>query len=237
MKHKILAIIPARGGSKGVKRKNLRILGNKSLINWSIEEVKKSKLVNKIVVSTEDDEIAKVSENAGVCIIKRPMELALDDSPTIDAIIYTLDKLKKQNYIPEYVMLLQCTTPFRKSTDIDNAIKLLIENEKKADSLISVSLEESIPYWLKTIDNDGFLNDFIKYDKKKFARRQDFKKVYRLNGAIYISKIDKIYENRSFESRRTISYIMDKQSSIDIDTENDLRYAEFILNNNINYRD
>ena len=237
MEHKILAIIPARGGSKGVKRKNLRILGNKPLINWSIEEVKKSKLINKIVVSTEDDEIAQVSENAGVCVIKRPMELALDDSPTIEAIIYTLDKLKNQNYIPDYVMLLQCTTPFRTSKDIDNAIKLLIENEKKADSLISVSLEESIPYWLKTIDNDGVLYDFIKYDKKKFTRRQDFKKVYRLNGAIYISKIDKIYENRSFESKRTMSYIMDKQSSIDIDTENDLNYAEFILNNYINYAD
>lgn len=225
----VIAIIPARGGSKGVKRKNLKELGDKPLINWTIEEAKKSKYIDKVIVSTEDNEIGEVAEKSRTCVIKRPIELALDNSPTIDSIVYTLDKLKKKKYIPNYVVLLQCTSPFRTSRHIDEAIEFFNDNKEKADSLISVVLEKNVPYWLKFIDDNGFLKDFIKYDKKKFTRRQDFKKIYRLNGAIYMSKIDKIYENKSFESEKTISYVMDEKSSIDIDTEEDFEYAEFIL--------
>ncbi|BDR87040.1 acylneuraminate cytidylyltransferase family protein [Clostridium tetani] len=225
----VIAIIPARGGSKGVKRKNLKELGDKPLINWTIEEAKKSKYIDKVIVSTEDNEIREVAEKSRTCVIKRPMELALDNSLTIDSIVYTLDKLKKEKYIPNYVVLLQCTSPFRTSRHIDEAIEFFNDNKEKADSLISVVLEKDVPYWLKSIDDNGFLKDFIKYDKKKFNKRQDFEKIYRLNGSIYIAKTDKIYKNESFESEKTISYVMDEKSSIDIDTEEDFEYAEFIL--------
>lgn len=226
---KVLAIVPARGGSKGVKRKNLRDLGGKPLINWTLDAAKESKFIDKVVVSTEDEEIRNVALENNVEVINRPKELALDSSPTIEAILHVLDNLKDRKYIPDYVMLLQCTTPFRNSQDIDNAIKKFIESINVADSLISVTENENIPYWLKKIDNNGLLSDFIKYDKNKFVRRQDFEKLYKLNGAIYMTKIECLYKNRSFESAKSIAYKMNDKSSIDIDTETDLKYAQFIL--------
>ncbi|ABS39781.1 acylneuraminate cytidylyltransferase [Clostridium botulinum] len=225
---KILAIIPARGGSKGVKKKNIKNLAGKPLINWTIDEAKQSKYIDRIVVSTEDLEICTICNNFNTEVIVRPIELAQDDSPTIDSIIYTLDILKEQGYVPEYVILLQCTTPFRTVTNIDEAIENFLVKEKEVDSLVSVKEEEYPPYWLKRIGVDGVMYDFIEYNKFKFTRRQDFPKLYKLNGAIYISKTEKIYINNSFESNKSMAFIMDNRSSIDIDTEDDFKFAEYI---------
>jgi N-acylneuraminate cytidylyltransferase/CMP-N,N'-diacetyllegionaminic acid synthase len=232
--YKILAIIPARGGSKGVLRKNLRNLWGKPLIQWSIDEAKKSKYIDRIVISTEDNEIEELSIRAGVEVIKRPIELAQDDSPTIDSIVYTLNKLEEiEGYTPNYVLLLQCTSPFRNAEDIDASIDTLLNKNDNFKSLISVSREEHPPWWLKTIDSDGAMKDFISYDKEKYTRRQSFQPVYRLNGAIYICEINELKKYKSFETDRTLAYIMDSSSSIDIDTEEDLRLAEYILKNKL----
>jgi len=230
---KVLCIIPARGGSKGVHRKNIRNLGNKPLIQWTIDEAKKSKYIDRIIISTEDKEIEEVCTNIEAEVIKRPIELASDDSPTIDSILYTLNILEDdEGYKPDYVMLLQCTSPFRTVTDIDVSIETLLNNEKNNKSLISVAKEEHPPWWLKSINTDGTLKDFILYDKKQFSRRQSFPPVYRLNGAIYICDTYELKKNRSFESDKTLAYVMDSNSSMDIDTEEDLSLAENILKKN-----
>ncbi|AEB75796.1 acylneuraminate cytidylyltransferase [Clostridium botulinum] len=229
VKKKILAIVPARGGSKGVKKKNLRILGDKPLINWTLDEAKKSKFIDRLIVSTEDDEIQSVALKNDVQVVKRPLELAKDESPTIDAILHALDCLEQEGYVPDYIILLQCTVPFRKVEHIDEAILRFMDNISETESLISVTESEDIPYWYKSIDDTGVLCDFLKYDKSKYTRRQDFEKVYKLNGAIYITKLKSLYDNKSFESDRALSYIMDKISSIDIDTEFDLEYVKFNL--------
>ncbi len=231
---KIICIIPARGGSKGVHRKNLRNLGNKPLIQWTIEEAQKSKYINRIIVSTEDKEIEDACMRMGAEVIERPKELASDDSPTIDSVLYTLKVLEdNEKYIPNYVMLLQCTSPFRMVADIDNAIEKLLSKSKNFKSLISVTKEENPPWWLKSINEDGIIKDFITYDKKQYSRRQSFPPLYRLNGAIYICDIDEFKKHRTFEIENTLAYIMDSNSSVDIDTEDDLELAEYILSKNI----
>ncbi len=227
---KILCIVPARGGSKGVHRKNIRNLGGKPLIKWTIDEAEKSKYIDRIIISTEDNEIAEVCNNLGAEVIKRPVELAGDDSPTIDSILYTLNVLEdEEKYVPDYVMLLQCTSPFRTVVDIDTAVETLLNKDSNYKSLISVTKEDSSPWWLKSINADGTLKDFLDYDKKQYSRRQDFPPLYRLNGAIYICSIDELKMFRSFETDKTLSYVMDSNSSVDIDTEEDLELAEYIL--------
>lgn len=231
---KILCIIPARGGSKGVYRKNLRNLGNKPLIQWTIDEAKKSQFIDRIVVSTEDEEIKSVCTLLETEVIKRPVSLAGDDSSAIDALLYTLNLLEDTDkYYPEYLLQLQCTSPFRSVEDIDNAIKTLLLSEKDVHSLISVSKEESPPWWLKNINEDGILSDFISYDKQKYTRRQSFPSVYRLNGAIYLCEVTQFKKYKSFETDKTLAYIMNNDSSIDIDTEQDLKWANHIVANNI----
>lgn len=226
---KILAIIPARGGSKGVKRKNIRELNGKPLIAWTIVAAQKSNYIDRTVVVTEDLEIEHVSKNFNIEVMNRPENLAQDDSPTIDTIIYALEELEKEQYIPDYVMLIQCTSPLRTEKHIDEAILKILEAKETADALVSITKEEHPPYWLKSIDEKGYLKDFIEYDKKKYTRRQDFPNLYRLNGAIYIVKTEVLRDKRTFQPERTMAYIMDATASVDIDTEEDFRYIENIL--------
>lgn len=164
----VLAIIPARGGSKGLPRKNIRPLNGKPLIAYTIEESKKSEYINRIVVSTEDKEIAEVSNKYGAKIIKRPLELAKDNTPTIDVVLHTLDDLK--NNEPDIIVLLQPTSPLRTSQDIDNAIKSFIEQD--CDSVVSVCEIEHSPYWSFEIENNNYLKPIFeeKYLKKKEGR-------------------------------------------------------------------
>ena len=227
---KILSIIPARGGSKGVPRKNIKNLNGKPLIAWTIESSKNSKCIDRLIVSTEDKEISEISQKYGAEVpFLRPDEFSKDDTPGIEPIIHVINYMKNNhNYYPDYVMALQCTSPLRNEKHIDEAIELILSNEN-ADSLISVTEVEHTPYWNKLIDDKGFLSDFIKYDKSKLSRRQDFEKVYRLNGAIYIAKTDMLLTQRTFETKNTISYIMDKKSSVDIDTIEDFNLAEFYI--------
>lgn len=225
----VLAIIPARGGSKGVYRKNVRLLGDKPLIAWTIDEAKKSKNITKIIVSTDDHEIGKISERYGAQVIWRPKELSEDSSPTIDAVNHALDFLTIKGYVPDFVILLQCTSPFRTHVHMDEAISLLIDKSSLCDSVVAVAANDYPPYWLKRINDFGMLDNFIAYDSEKYSRRQDFEPLYRLNGAIYVSKLRELLQNHSFYSCRTCPYIMDEKSSIDIDTEADFEYAQNIL--------
>lgn len=227
----VLAIIPARGGSKGVPRKNIKDLCGKPLIAWTIDEAIKSKYIDRLVVSTEDEEIANISRKYGAEVpFLRPIELAQDDTPGVEVLLYCINWLKyNENYYPDYVCTLQCTSPFRNSNHIDEALEKLIE--EKADSIIGVCQSEISPYWMKNIEN-GKLIDFIK-DSHKYSRRQDLPIVYRLNGALYIGKTDVLLKNRNWYTDNTLPYVMSQEDSIDIDTVLDFKLAEVIMKENL----
>ncbi|MFZ5354272.1 MAG: cytidylyltransferase domain-containing protein [Bacillota bacterium] len=228
MDRKILAIIPARGGSKGLPRKNIRLMLGRPLIAWTIEEAKKSKYIDRLVVCTEDKEITEMCCSLDVEIIRRPDDLATDSASVHDTILYCLNILKeKESYIPEHVMLLQCTSPLRKAVHIDEAIELLTRCNSEA--VVSVCREKHSPYWLKTVDEQGFTKDFLQYDKKSLVRRQDLPILYRLNGSIYISKTETYLNRKSFDGDGTQAYVMDSNDSIDIDDEIDFLVAELLL--------
>jgi CMP-N-acetylneuraminic acid synthetase len=226
---KILAIIPARGGSKGLPRKNIKPLLGKPLIAWTVEQAKNSKYIDKVVVSTDDEEIAEISKKYGAEVpFLRPKELARDDSPTIDAIIHAINWFEERGEFFDILILLQPTSPLRTTEDIDNAIELFLNN-KDALSLISVKENEHPPFWSLEIENK-FLKPLFgeEYFKK---RRQELPKSYMPNGAIFISYVDILKKYKTFYTPKTIAYIMPPERSIDIDNEFDFLLAEFILKN------
>ena len=223
MNKTFLAIIPARGGSKRLPRKNILDLCGKPLISWSIEAALKSKYISKVVVSSDDEEILNISSNFGADIIKRPYELANDTATTFDAIKHTINNLEKYDYI----VLLQPTSPLRNEKHIDEAIELL--EEKQADAIVSVCEMDHSPLWSNTLPEDGNMRGFLREEILN-KRSQDLEKYYRLNGAIYICKTDKLLENKSFFLKDNIfAYIMDRKSSIDIDEEIDFLFAEIVI--------
>ena len=223
MNKTFLAIIPARGGSKRLPRKNILDLCGKPLISWSIEAALKSKYISKVVVSSDDEEILNISSNFGADIIKRPYELANDTATTFDAIKHTINNLEKYDYI----VLLQPTSPLRNEKHIDEAIELL--EEKQADGIVSVCEMDHSPLWSNTLPEDGNMRGFLREEILN-KRSQDLEKYYRLNGAIYICKTDKLLENKSFFLKDNIfAYIMDRKSSIDIDEEIDFLFAERVI--------
>ena len=226
---KILALIPARGGSKGLPRKNIKPLLGKPLIAWTIEQALNSKYIDKVVVSTDDEEIAEISKEYGAEVpFLRPKELARDDSPTIDAIIHAINWFEERGEFFDILILLQPTSPLRTTEDIDNAIELFLNN-KDALSLISVKENEHPPFWSLEIENK-FLKPLFgeEYFKK---RRQELPKSYMPNGAIFISYVDILKKYKTFYTPKTIAYIMPPERSIDIDNEFDFLLAEFILKN------
>lgn len=218
-----LAIIPARGGSKRLPRKNILDLCGKPLIAWSIKAGLNSKYIDKVVVSSDDDEILNISLNFGAETIKRPVELASDTATTFDAIKHTIDNFEKYDYI----VLLQPTSPLRDAKHIDQAIELL--ETKKADAVVSVCEVDHSPLWSNTLPKDGNMSNFLK-DEILNKRSQDLEKYYRLNGAIYICKTEKLLENKGFFLKDNIfAYKMDRESSVDIDEEMDFKIAEVLI--------
>lgn len=223
----LLVIIPARGGSKGIQKKNIKEINGKPLISYTIEEAKKSKYITRIIVSTEDQEIAEISKKYGAEVpFLRPIEIAGDNTPGIDPVIHCINWLRdNENYIPQYVCLLQCTSPLRKIEQIDEALEKLIFSN--SDSLVSICESEVTPYWMKKIEN-GNMKDFME-DIPLYSRRQDVPKVYKLNGAIYVSRTETLLKNKTWYNEFTLPYIMDKITSIDIDDIIDFKFAEFLM--------
>lgn len=218
-----LAIIPARGGSKRVPRKNILDLAGRPLIVWSIEAGLKSKYIDKLIVTSDDDEILEVSKKYAANTIKRPMELASDTSTTFDAIKHTIESVEKYDYI----VLLQPTSPLRNTKHIDEAIELLVK--KNADAIISVGEMDHSPLWSNVLPKDMSMEGFLR-DEVLNKRSQDLPVYYRINGAIYICKTENLLEEKSFFLKDNIfAYIMDKENSIDIDDRLDFYMAKAIL--------
>ena len=218
-----LAIIPARGGSKRLPRKNVLDLNGKPLIAYSIEAGLDSSYIDKVVVTSDDDEILTISKKYGAVTINRPNELASDIATTFDAIKHTVDNYEKYDYI----VLLQATSPLRDEKHIDEAIELL--ELKKADAVVSVCKMDHSPLWSNTLDESLSMVGFLKDEVLK-KRSQDLEKYYRLNGAIYICKVERLLENKGFFLKENIyAYVMDRKSSVDIDEEIDFKIAEILM--------
>jgi CMP-N-acetylneuraminic acid synthetase len=228
----ILAIIPARGGSKGVIGKNQKDLFGKPLIQYTIEAALKSNL-SEVIVSTDDRNIASISADLGANVpFIRPPEFSSDTAQSIDVALHALEFMQEKN-VAKYdaVMLLQPTTPFRSFEDINKAIELL-NNSSDADSVISVvDVEGHHPARMKFL-KDGILVDPPFCEKVENQNRQELDKMYIRNGAVYLTKSDVIL-NRSYKGSKCLALLMPNSRSINIDTETDFKLAEWILKNEL----
>ena len=219
----ILAIIPARGGSKQLPRKNVLPLAEKPLISWSIEAGLKSRYIDRLVVSSEDDEILQISQKAGAEIITRPHELAAGDTPSISVVEHVI---KNMDCGFDLTILLQPTSPLRNEKHIDEAFELLVK--KDANSIVSVCKTEHNPLWANTLPEDGNLDHFLR-DNVKNIRRQDLPVYYQLNGAIYICTTERLLKEKTFIIMDNIfAYKMKRIDSIDIDDKLDYLFAGHI---------
>ena len=231
----IIAIIPARGGSKGIPRKNIVDINGKPLISYSIEHALNSKLINRVIVSTEDEEIAKISQDFGAEVpIFRPKELAQDHVLDLPVFEHMLKFLKdNEDYEADIVVHLRPTAPYRKIKWIDEAIELLIVN-KNADSVRSVSEPLQHPYRVFEIDKAGFLTPIMKnrHPEPYLLRRQDLPSMYFYNCVIDITKPSTIFNKHSMTGDKMLPYIIDQNDVIDIDTKLDLKVARFFLKGN-----
>lgn len=228
----IIGLIPARGGSKGVPRKNIAPLAGKPLIQYTIDEAKKSNKISRLVVSTEDEEIAQISKDLGAEVIMRPPEYATDTAPTLPVMQHVVETIEKDGQKVDAILLLQPTTPFRTQEDIDGAIELF--KEKQPDSLVSVDSVPGhfSPFWQIALEDDTDIKLFMnKYDPnvKDFkTRRQDLPKTYYRNGAIYITKRDVLMTSGIY-GEKCVAYVMDKEKFVNIDTIHDFHLAEMLI--------
>ncbi|EHD0094493.1 acylneuraminate cytidylyltransferase family protein [Vibrio vulnificus] len=225
---KILAITPARGGSKRLPGKNIKNLNGKPLIQWTIDAALAVPEIARVMVTTDCDEIADIAKQAGAEVpFIRPPELATDTSSSTDVIRHALDFYRAQGEEFDFVLLLQPTSPIRSADDIRHAIEQL--KAHTADAVVSVCPCDHSPLWANTLPDDRSMADFIRHEVSQL-RSQDLPDYYRINGAIYLTKVSRFYqENSLFLSSNIFAYVMDNESSVDIDHELDFLIAETVL--------
>ena len=224
----MIAIIPARGGSKGLPGKNIRLLAGLPLICHTVNAALNAKLITRVIVSTDNEKIASIAKECGADVpFMRPDELASDKSMVMDAYLYTIDTLAKEANIKidSFIALLP-TAPLRSPKDIDEAIEIFNTNE--ADSVISVTAPEVPGEWYKRINKNGILEDYFS-NTNAIKNRQEFNKSYIPNGAIYIFNTEKLRISRQYYMDKTLPHIMPRERSADIDEFLDFEWAEFLL--------
>ena len=230
--NKILAIIPARGGSKGIKRKNLTPFNGVPLIVNSIQHALNSKLINRVLVSTDDEEIRSVAIAASAeAPFLRPKELAEDHVLDLPVFQHALNYLQlNEGYVPQIVVHLRPTAPHRKHGWIDEAVSMLLENGD-ADSVRSVSLPDKHPYRMFSIGGDGYLQSLMEHEHPipHLLRRQDLPPVYYYNCVIDVTRPKTIVEKKSMTGEKILPYLIDADSVIDIDSPRDLEIAKFLF--------
>jgi N-acylneuraminate cytidylyltransferase len=219
--HSVLGVILARGGSKGLPRKNIRDLAGKPLIAWTIEAGNESAYLDRLILSSDDEEIMEVAEEYGCEVpFQRPAELAEDDTTSVDALLHAIDEL--QSY--DYVVLLQPTSPLRESGDIDATIAKCYE--RCAPACVSITETDKPPQWMFTLDDRHRLESVLEREES-IRRRQDASKTYVVNGAAYVARSRWLQEHKSFYTDETIGHPMPPKRSADVDTELDLDWCEF----------
>lgn len=221
---KILGLIPARGGSKAIPGKNIKMLAGKSLIQRAYESASKSKYLDRIILSTDSDEIAENARSFGLEVpFMRPDEFAKDESPMIDAVIHALETLNKSGYVPDAVMLLQPTSPLRNAKHIDEAIDLLKDNDSVC-SVIEIPQDMS-PHYVMKINGDGYLDYFLP-EGKNIKRRQDVPRAYKRDGTIFLTKTGVLLNEKNFYGKKCVPYFIDTSLSVNIDTPEEWQIAE-----------
>ena len=229
MKPEVLAIIPARGGSKGIPRKNIRILGRKPLIAYAVEVALNSEYVNRVIVTTDDEEISEIAHQCGAEVpFIRPSELAEDSTSDLPVCQHALSWLSAhENYTPDVMAWLRPTAPLRETQDVDTAIKLLIESD--ADCVRSVCLAKHHPYWMGRLEGNSLVPLIDGIDEKKYYQRQLLPTVYQYNGAVDAIWCKSIPEEGMLFSGNILGCIMPEERSIDLDTELDFKMAELLI--------
>jgi len=224
---KLLALITARSGSKRLPRKNILDLAGKPLIAWSIEAGLQSKYVDRVIVSTDDEEIARTCREYGADVpFMRPLELAHDSTPSIAVVTHALRSLEDTGETYKYLLLLQPTSPLRNSGHIDEAVEFLLE--KKADSVVGVTEVEHPIELTNIIPENCSMDDFLS-SAVEGKRSQDFPLRYRINGAIYLTKAKRTLDENSLLFRsNTFAFKMKRNASVDIDTIEDMNYAKYL---------
>jgi len=223
---KILGLIPARGGSKGVPGKNIKLLAGKPLIAYTVEQANAAKGIDKLILSTDDESIAKVAKEIGLEVpFMRPIELANDSAKSLDVVVHALDFLEQKGEVYDAVCLLQVTSPYRPNDSIDEAIELF--KKTKPDSLVSVRRvpDEFNPHWTFEIKDDNRLQ-IATGEKHIIPRRQELPPAYHRDGAIYITSVSCIREKHSLLGDDIVAFPIDSPKLINIDTMDDWYEAE-----------
>lgn len=221
-----LGIVPARGGSKGIPRKNLRTLAGRPLLGWTALAAGGAATLDRVVLSSDDEEILAMGRSVGLDTpFVRPAELARDETPGIDPVFHALDTLEAMGDVYDRVVLLQPTSPLRTAAHIDAAVRLA--ETSGSPSVVSVYPSPKPPQWLFRLGSDQRLARW--FDEALPDRRQDAAPAYVLNGAIYVADVAWLRESRSFLTEVTVGYVMPAEASIDIDTPLDMVIAEHQL--------
>lgn len=226
---KVLALIPARGGSKGIKDKNIVDVCGKPLIAYSIDVAKNSKYVDDVVITTDSERIKEVAEKYGADVpFLRPAELASDNSKTIDAVIHAVNTLKEFGRNYDILLLLQPTCPLRTTEDIDNSLELFVS--KGCVALVSVNKVKEHPILMRKINEDGMMDNLLNLPST--IRRQDMPPIYKVNGSIYINLVKELRNDTSLNDN-PLAYITDNEHSVDIDDLDDIERVKNILRKNV----
>lgn len=223
----VIGLIPARGGSKGVPRKNMRVIAGKPLIDFSILAAQQSHYIDSVYVSSDDQAILRHAQTIGATGIVRPDEFASDTASAIEVVNHFIGMLPNALLQEDpYIVYLQPTSPFRTTRHIDEALEQMLA--AKARSLVSVTEMEKSPFKMFTLDAKGCLQSLFD-EKLSNARRQDLPAVFAPNGAIYVFRVSEFKARGGFPSNGSLPFIMNQEDSLDIDTEDDIRRAEKIL--------
>lgn len=226
---RVLGLIPARGGSKGIPRKNIRLLLGKPLLQYTVEAALASRYLNRVVLSTDDPEIAEVGKQCGVEVpFLRPGELAQDNTPTLPVIQHAVHFLEQNQEPFDAICLLQPTSPMRQASDIDACLELF--TSRQADAVVTVLQvpDKFNPHWVYFQDNAGFLR-LSTGESEPIPRRQELPPAYHREGAIYVTRRDVIMEQGSLYGRRLYGFPVSPEKSVNIDTLNDWQRAEEML--------
>lgn len=226
---KILAVVTARGGSKGLPGKNVKELNGKPLIAWTIGQIKKSEYLDRAIISTDSKEIAKVSEDYGIAVPElRPSELAQDDTSSMDVLVYIISKLEKQEEFFDYMILLEPTSPLRKKGDIDRMIEIAVDNPQ-ADGVISLGrVHQEHPSIIKMLSNDGFIVPYVSNLKISYQRQLEDAAFFPY-GVGYLMKVERFKETHSIYMEKMLPYYIERWQNYEVDDIYDFKCIETIM--------
>jgi CMP-N,N'-diacetyllegionaminic acid synthase len=223
----VIGLITARGGSKGIPRKNIMPIAGHPLLWWTITAAKQARRLSRLIVSTDDPEIAQLAREYGAEVpFERPSALAQDNTPHIPVMLHALDWLENNGGLSEYLFLLQPTSPLRTTEDIDAAIALA--TERRVDGVVGVVEANRHPYLIKKILSDGVLEDYVA-NPQGHVLRQDFPPAYAVNGAVYVNRCSSLRRDRTILPKGTLAYPMPVARSLDLDSPLDFMLVEQLL--------